>query len=304
MRSIRYALMLSVGYAVLAAVYIAVSSRIAAHMSASVEDMERIEVFKGFLFVTVTAIGVLAGSWFALQRIERVAAELQRRDRVLMANERRIFAGVMSASIAHDANNVLVAVLADLQFLRETLGGDDENLNRLQHSAERLASLNRRLLEIVRQGRAGRAEEVDLTAEVRRSLEAVRSHRTLRGCSVDVQGREPVTLRTHPLLVHQIVSNLVVNAGEATEGHGHIEVRLAKQDGTVQIEVHDDGPGIPADRRARLFDALETTKREGSGLGLFSVKSCASALGGSVEVGDSALGGACFRVRLPVMLES
>ncbi len=299
MRSIRYALLLAAGYAALAALYIVISSRMAAHLSTSVTDMERIEVLKGVIFVAVTAVGVLVGSWFAFSRLERGAAEIQRRDRVLLMNERRIFAGVMSATIAHDANNVLVAVLADLQDLRDQLGGNDANLNRLQHSAERLTALNRRLLEVVRQGRAGRPEDVDLTAEVQHSLDDVHSHSKLRDCKVVVQGTPTLTIRTHPLLVHQIVSNLVVNAGEATEGRGRIEVRLARRDGTVEIEVHDDGPGIPPQRRARIFDALETTKREGNGLGLFSVKASAVALGGAVEVADSALGGACFRVRLP-----
>jgi two-component system nitrogen regulation sensor histidine kinase NtrY len=53
------------------------------------------------------------------------------------------------------------------------------------------------------------------------------------------------------------------------------------------------------ERRERIFEALETTKLDGSGLGLFSVKSCVTALGGTVEVGDSPLGGARFRVHLP-----
>ena len=57
--------------------------------------------------------------------------------------------------------------------------------------------------------------------------------------------------------------------------------------------------GVPVERRERIFDSLETTKPAGTGLGLFSVKSCVAALEGSVDVGDSPLGGACFRVRLP-----
>ena len=298
MRGIRGALLLSAGYAILAALYIVFSSRIAANMSASIEDMQRIEVFKGVVFVAVTAAGVFAGAWYLFGRIERNADELRRRERALLETERRVFAGVLAASIAHDANNVLVGVLGDLYALRESLG-KHEHLDRLQVSAERLAALNHRLLGVMRQGRPGPSQEVDLGREIRRSLDDLTSHRSVKGCRVNLQADASIPLRTNPLLVHQIVSKLVVNAGEATDGQGRIEVRLEQAAGVAQIEVHDDGPGVPAERRANLFDALETTKRDGSGLGLFSVRSCAAALGGGVEVGDSHLGGACFRVKLP-----
>jgi signal transduction histidine kinase len=68
----------------------------------------------------------------------------------------------------------------------------------------------------------------------------------------------------------------------------------------ARIAVHDNGPGVAVERRAGLFDALVTTKPNGTGLGLFSVKACATALGGRVDVGDSPLGGAVFSIVLPV----
>lgn len=300
MRSTRYALLLAAGYVALATAYIVISSGIAARMSVSVEDMARIETFKGVVYVGVTGVGVFLGAWLALRAMERAGEQLRHRDRALLANERRIFAGLMAASIAHDANNVLVAVLGDLYELRESLGADDEKLKRLQLSVERLAALNQRLLHTTRQGRNRTPEPFDLVGGVRDSLAVVGSHRELRGCRTRVTGEAAIEMRTHPLLVHQIVSNLVVNAAEATRGRGQVEVRLGREPGAAVIEVHDDGPGVPPEMRARIFEALETTKADGSGLGLFSVRSCATALGGGVEVDTSPLGGACFRVRLPL----
>ena len=64
------------------------------------------------------------------------------------------------------------------------------------------------------------------------------------------------------------------------------------------VEVNDDGPGIPERDKAAIFDAFYTSKPHGLGLGLVSVKVCAEAHGGSVEVFRSDLGGAAFRVRL------
>jgi len=297
--STRYAALLAGGYAVLAAIYIVVSGRFAADVSTSVEDLRRIELFKGIAYVAVTAAAIFAGSRWLFARIERAGSELAERDRALLANERRVFAGLLAASIAHDANNVLQVVLMDLDALQATVHDRADLVQRLQSSVSRLVSLNRRLVSAARQGVVGAVENLDLVQAVRDSLDLLRSHEQLRGGSVELKVEGEHRLRLHPLLVHQIVSNLVVNAAEATAGNGRIEVHIERHGGSVALEVHDDGPGIPVELRPRLFDALESTKSDGSGLGLFSVKACAAALGGVVVVGDSPLGGACLRVLLP-----
>ncbi|MFI5372092.1 MAG: sensor histidine kinase [Candidatus Eisenbacteria bacterium] len=299
MRSNRYAFVVAVGYALLATAWILVSSTLAKRASASVEQLEQLELIKGVAYVLVTALAVFFGTRGALSRLERSDERLRRRDAALLANERRVFAGHMAASIAHDANNVLQGVIMDLDSLRRAIG-DDQKLRRLGESVERLIALNRRLVGTVRLGRGGQEESIDLAAAVREAIELSASHQHMRGCRVHYQPQGEFPIRTHPFLVHQIVTNLVVNACEATRARGRVEVRLERADGRVVLEVHDDGPGVPVERRTGIFDSLETTKEEGSGLGLFSVRACASALGGSVEVGDSPLGGACFRVSLPV----
>jgi signal transduction histidine kinase len=235
----------------------------------------------------------------ALARLERADDKLRRRDTALLATERQVFAGQMAASIAHDANNVLQAVIMDLDSLRRTIG-DDAKLQRLGESVDRLIALNRRLLGTVRQGRAGGAEWVDLNRTVQDALALAAFHEHMRKCNVRFEATEEFPIRTHPLVVHQIVSPLVVNACEAAGERGRVEVRLEREGNEAVLSVHDDGPGVPVERRARLFEALESSKREGAGLGLFSVQSCVHALGGTVTVGDSPLGGACFRVRLPI----
>jgi signal transduction histidine kinase len=300
MRSTRYALILAAGYAVLAAVYIVVSGTVAQHMSASVEQLGDIERVKGIVYVVVTAIAIFLGARVLLARIEAADEQLRRRERALLNNERRVFAGLLAAAIAHDANNVLQAVLIDLHVLARSFPGDDERFRRLRDAAERLVALNRRLVATVRTGRTLHPEAVDLAHVVRDAVTQLGTHDRLRGRELRVTGDAVIPARTHPLLVHQVVSNLVINAGEATPRGGHIEVRLTRDGERALLEVHDDGPGIPAERRVNLFDALETTKAEGSGLGLFSVKSCTQALGGRVAVGDSPLGGACFTVDLPL----
>ncbi len=89
-------------------------------------------------------------------------------------------------------------------------------------------------------------------------------------------------------------------AGEAGKPTGRVRVSAqADGDGTTLV-VEDDGPGIPLDKRGRVFDPYFTTKADGTGLGLAIVKKVVVEHGGSVEVGASErLGGACFRIHLP-----
>lgn len=299
MRSTRYALTLAGGYTFVAAVYIVLSSGVAAEMSVSVEQMKQIETIKGVLYVVVTAIAIFFGARYAFGRLERAHDELTARDRALLVSERRVFAGLMAGSIAHDANNVLVAVLAELDELRRAMPANDPAVHRLRLSVDRLVALNGRLLMAARRTGSERAEQMDLVQGIRETLSVARALDPVRRCRIDFSPQGRIVLHTHPVLVQQIVSNLVLNAAEATGGGGRITVRLEDDPQGARLEIHDNGPGVPRARRERLFEALETTKPGGSGLGLFSVRACAQALGAQVDVADSPLGGACFRVRIP-----
>jgi signal transduction histidine kinase len=299
-KSARYAAAVALGYALLAGAYIVVSSSLAAGASHSVEEMRRIETVKGIVFVVVTGGLVFAGAWAALRRLERDARELVRRERALIAAEGRVFAGLIASTVAHDANNVLTAVLLDVEELSNHEGERErKRATRLRGAVERLVELNRRLMSASRLGVQRDVQRIELLDAVQRSVTAIRTHAHLRTCKLDVRGDGEVAVAANPMLVDQIVTNLVLNAAEATGGRGQVDVHVLRNDREAVVEVHDDGPGVPAERRDGLFDALATTKPSGNGLGLFSVKACARSFGGYVEVGDSPLGGALFRVRLP-----
>ncbi|MBK7556124.1 MAG: HAMP domain-containing histidine kinase [Flavobacteriales bacterium] len=159
--------------------------------------------------------------------------------------------------------------------------------------------LNQRLLTAGRQTLTGETRSLGLAALVRDCVLYVQGHPSVRGCRLDLTLEGPATVEGHAVLLHQLVGNLILNAGEATGGKGRIEIRLTQAEQEVVLEVHDNGPGVPEERRAGIFEALHTTKASGSGLGLFSVKACVDTHGGHVMVTSSQLGGACFRVRLP-----
>ncbi len=277
--------------------YIVYSTSIAASVVRDVAALERLEKAKGVGFVGVSSVLLLGATYWALRRMERAGDELLRHQKMLVASERRVTAGVLAASIAHDVNNVLMVLQLEVDDLPDG-GKSGDTKSRLSAALERIAALNRRLVRANREA-GGAPIVVDGSAVVREAVEAIRVHSAVRHARLSVDSA-PVELATQPVLLQQIVVNLVLNAGEATAGAGHIEVRSKREGEAFVVEVHDDGPGIPIERRATLFDVMETTKPEGNGLGLFSVKRCAALLGGEAQVDASPLGGAAFKVMVPV----
>ncbi len=300
-KSTTYALTMALAYGLVSSLYIVYSGRVAAHFASSVEDLRHLEEMKGIGFVIVTTLLVFFAGQFAMRRILNDAAELAKRERVILANQGKIFAGMMAASVAHDANNVLTTLLGELDMLGDGGGNlDAASIARLQTAVDRLVDLNRRLVAAALRSDDSEPEFLDIDSMVRDAVRGLRRHESLRGCTITVTSSGSATAETRPLLVHQIVSNLVLNAAEAAGRGGRVVVTVAEHDDYVQIDVEDSGPGIPRDRWPTLFESLTTTKSDGNGLGLFSVRACTEGLGGSVGVGDSPqLGGALLRIRLP-----
>jgi two-component system, NtrC family, nitrogen regulation sensor histidine kinase NtrY len=106
-------------------------------------------------------------------------------------------------------------------------------------------------------------------------------------------------------MLRRVLFNLVRNAAQALMGRatgaGRVLVRLARDGEFWNLDVEDNGPGIPIELRETVFDPYVTTKDEGTGLGLSIVKKVVVEHGGTIRAGQSALGGARLRVRLPVL---
>jgi two-component system nitrogen regulation sensor histidine kinase NtrY len=103
-------------------------------------------------------------------------------------------------------------------------------------------------------------------------------------------------------MIHQVVTNIVRNAIQAimsAGGHGQVRLKLVEDGEYFAILIDDDGPGVPDEMRTSIFDPYFTTKTDGTGLGLAIVKKIVVEHGGTIDVSQSDLGGASFRIRIP-----
>lgn len=219
--------------------------------------------------------------------------------------------GELTASIAHEVNQPLGAVVNNGSAALRWLNRPEPALDEVRKSLELLVGEARRASDIIVGMRAlaskGTLERRPVDpADLLRDVEAIVSRQASSlGSTLVVEpalGLRPLSL--DPVQLQQVLVNLVVNAAQAMEGQtGRREVRLratGAADGVVLI-VEDTGPGIPEDTAGSVFNAFYTTKATGMGIGLSVSKTIVEAHGGSITAEARTSHGARFVVRLPYL---
>ncbi len=303
MRAMGRAALVAGAYMAFAGAWIVWSDDAVARVADSVAEFEQLEHQKGLFFVLSTGVGLFFGTYFAIRRLVLETEKAAEARESLLKLERQALAGLFVSSIAHDANNVSVVVSSALSELRQVPGLEVDAREAVEDAQQAMAKLHQLFKDLQGMGRsrasATRAE-CDLRELVEKTVTLLRGHTAMKHCKVRIVAPDPVRLGVFPGLIDQMLINLLINAADATERRGQLEVRLHVEGENVQLEVHDDGPGVAAEQEALLFKAFNTTKPHGTGLGLLSVKECAGAHGGRVSYARSPLGGACFKVTLPL----
>ncbi len=224
--------------------------------------------------------------------------------------ERLATLGELAAGVVHELNNPLTSITVYAEYLVRKLESqgqdtaDVEKLRRIGASAQRILRFSRDLVQYARP--SGRdLESVDLASVVRQSV-SICEHLVERGgidLGIEVDPELPVIQAVSGQL-EQVLINLITNAVHAVESGGKVTVR-AQTSGpaSVLIEVADSGPGVPEDDRQKIFEPFFTTKPDGkgTGLGLPIVRNIIDQHGGEITVSRSDLGGASFRVVLPIL---
>jgi signal transduction histidine kinase len=297
--------LLAFGYVALCTLYITISTNFAASLSVTVAQLEKIELWKGLIFVVMTGIVYFVAAYYLLKRLSTQETRILRQENELIKAEGRSMAGIFASSIAHDMGNLVTAVELNLLHLKPVLDEAREKIAvaHLNEAVVDLSALVSRLSKIGRDPNPLCVRRIDLAITVRNVVAFAASHSRVRWCRVTTLVAGKFMVDANETLIFHMLLNLVINAAEAMEKGGRIELRLRRTDVSVQMEVHDSGPGVPEALRQEIFNPFYTSKFNGTGLGLVSVKLGVDEHRGAVEVTESDLGGACFRISLPVALQ-
>ena len=218
-------------------------------------------------------------------------------------------AGRLVAVVVHEINNALSGILGYAQFLlAQPLPPDaHRDLERVHEEALRTARVAQNLLRFSRGGRGDRAilrpdDLVARCAELKQRDFALRSIKL----EVDVAADLP-PIEGDEALLSQVLINLLTNAQQgisAVRDRGHVSIRARSTRRRVIIEVTDDGPGIPAHLRERVFEPFFTSRHDGSGTGL-GLTLCREILrdhGGEIRIARRGPPGATLRASLPAAM--
>jgi signal transduction histidine kinase len=234
-------------------------------------------------------------------RLEEARSELARANEKLSAQHAAMEEFIFTVS--HDLKAPLITTTGFLDVLGEAVAdGDGETIDlamhRVQTATERMQAL---LEDLLRVGRLQRIDldprPVALAPAVQTCLEGLAAVIDEAGASVDLEVSG--TVHMDPTWLARALDNLVTNA--AKYGRGRIRISSRPVGDAVQIGVEDDGPGIEADLRARVFQMFQRLQRDGSGtgVGLTIVDRIATRHGGRVWVEEGEWGGAAFVLEVP-----
>jgi PAS domain S-box-containing protein len=270
--------------------------------------------------LTVATVRSQVGQPAGVYAVLRDTTDQHRYEQIVRQSQKLESVGVLAAGVAHEVNNPLAFIQANLGSLQQMADAVERNLHRLpEKDADELADLREvlddslegitRISRIVNRLRRfsrtpeARSGPVDPNAVV---VEAVRFAR------LDRQGGFEMTTDLEPGLppvrgsrdgLTQVLLNLLMNAAQAVAGRpdGRVEIETRRDGDGVRITVRDNGPGVPEPIRRHIFDPFFTTKPpdEGTGLGLAIAFDIAREHGGRLELRDEAGPGACFRLHLP-----
>ncbi len=220
----------------------------------------------------------------------------------------------LAARIAHEIRNPLSGINFDISALEklieeaEALDAEKRRMARrivgsLRKNSDRIEAVVRGVMGIART-HAPQFVPSDLNRCIRAAV--ARSSTDLRRSGVHIRAHLAEGLpavQFDPRLLEEVILNLVANAAQAlspVEGPREIELSSVEGDGRLVIRVGDSGPGVPEADREKVFGSFFTTKRGASGIGLSFSKRVIDDHGGTLTVGTSHLGGAEFRIELPV----
>jgi signal transduction histidine kinase len=234
---------------------------------------------------------------------EDAQAELARRNQELLHAQRMESVGRLAGGVAHDFNNLLTAILGQTEILMDEAKSPEarDALGEIQAAAERAAAVTSQLLAFGRK-QPSKPARVDLNAMLR-DLDGLL--RRLLG-DIDVRTHytgSPAIVFVDRIKLEQVVVNLAVNGRDAMPNGGMLTIRTEDAEhGQARLVVEDDGVGMPAEVRDRVFEAFFTTKGDhGTGLGLASAREIITEAGGDIAV-DSQLGhGTRFTIVLPTV---
>src|SRR5262245_51590892 len=235
------------------------------------------------------------------ERITERTTELQQSQALIVQQEKQAAFGLLAAGIAHEVGNPLAAISSLVQMLNRR-PNDDYTRERLHMVDDQLRRIQGTLRELVDFSRPAATQKTmcDVHELIDAALSIAKYYKRTKGKKIVTAYAERLpALRVVRDQVVQVFLNLILNAMDATEEGGSIQISTTLVDGWIRASIQDDGHGISLDNQRRVFQPYFTTKETGTGLVLFVCRHILEQAGdGRIELTGSSPAGTTFTVAL------
>lgn len=276
-------------------------------MTITTKDGEEIPVMLSASIITIDGKPVgSVGVFTDMREILKMRKDLEEAHLQLVQSEKIASVGRMAAGVAHEINNPLSGILIYAELLKENLKADPQNMKDTQEIIDqtlRCKKIVSELLEFSRQA-IGKVSSFSLQDLINKSLNILINQAIFQDIKInkDIQHDMPEMFGDIGQL-QQVFTNLFINAADAIEGKGRLEIEAHYDNNKNQfiIWVSDSGPGIPVELREKIFDIFFSTKPvgKGTGLGLSISQNIIKLHGGNIMVECPPNGGTKFIIELP-----
>jgi PAS domain S-box-containing protein len=225
---------------------------------------------------------------------ERKQTEAALRDREALAR-----LGQMAAIVAHEVRNPLAGIRGAVQVIGKRLPpGQDHAV--VSEVVARIDTLNRIVADLLLFARPNQPvfARVPVAAVIEHTVSLFQQDPLVSSIALDVVPTDAV-VRADAEQIKLVLLNLLINGAQAMQGRGRLSVTTAGRNGSAEIRIRDEGPGIPPDVREHLFEPFFTAKHQGTGLGLAIARRIVDAHNGSLALECPPEGGTVAVLKLP-----
>ncbi len=255
-----------------------------------------------------TVVLILLGVFWYGRKLQRTHEQMIRGQQMAMEEKHARLAAVgeVCSAVAHGIRNPLAAITSSTQLALEFGTADDATKLRIQDALDESRRLDERITRLLSFSRTQRPnfERCELAPIIHDALQEIRPKLDEGRIRVDTDcDRRPLVIEGDRDWLTQAIIEVASNSMEHMPSGGTLEVRCrrdAEQSQFARIDIIDDGPGIPDSVRPHVFDLFFTSKAEGNGIGLASVKRAVEMHGGRVSVAPYNGRGAHIEILLPL----
>jgi signal transduction histidine kinase len=245
-------------------------------------------------FAAISAAGV-GWAWRNLTKTSELQIRLVRASEL---NSHLREMNLAAAGLAHETRNPLNIIRGLGQMISREPSTPPEIRSKSREIVDETDKVTAQLNEFINYSRPReiRRSVIALTSLLNEVVHALNYDIEEKKIQVEVKA-EPLSIEADDQLLRQVLFNLVLNAIQAMNASGRIQILAQRQGASeVSIEIRDNGPGVPADRRTEIFKPYFTTQQKGTGLGLAIVQQIVLAHGWEIECLSNEPQGAVFRI--------